>query len=128
MADEDVIRSYRDLRVWNEAMELAADCYRVTRTFPREEMFGMISQIRRAGASVPANIAEGYGRESTGSYVQFLKNAQGSLKELETHVLLAVKVSMTPRDNVAPLLDRAEIVGKMLRSLIRSVKNAGLPS
>jgi four helix bundle protein len=91
-------------------------------------MFGMISQIRRAGASVPANIAEGYGRESTGSYVQFLKNAQGSLKELETHVLLAVKVSMTPRDNVAPLLDRAEIVGKMLRSLIRSVKNAGLPS
>ncbi|MDN5928582.1 MAG: four helix bundle protein [Hyphomicrobiales bacterium] len=128
MADEDVIRSYRNLRVWNEAMELAADCYQVTRTFPREEMFGMISQIRRAGASVPANIAEGYGRESTGNYVQFLRNAQGSLKELETHVLLAVKVSMTSRDKAAPLLDRAEIVGKMLRSLIRSVKNAGLPS
>jgi four helix bundle protein len=128
MADENVIRSYRDLRVWNEAMELAADCYRVTRTFPREEMFGMISQIRRAGASVPANIAEGYGRESTGNYVQFLRNAQGSLKELETHVLLAVKVSVTSRDNAVPLLDRAEIVGKMLRSLIRSVKNAGLPS
>ena len=128
MADEDAIRSYRDLRVWNEAMELAADCYQVTRTFPREEMFGMISQIRRAGASVPANIAEGHGRESTGNYVHFLRNAQGSLKELETHVLLAVKVSMTSRDNAAPLLDRAEIVGKMLRSLIRSVKNAGLPS
>jgi four helix bundle protein len=128
MANEDVIRSYRDLRVWNEAMELAADCYRVTRTFPREDMFGMISQIRRAGASVPANIAEGYGRESTGNYVQFLRNAQGSLKELETHVLLAVKVSVTSRDNAVPLLDRAEIVGKMLRSLIRSVKNAGLPS
>jgi four helix bundle protein len=128
MADENAIRSYRDLRVWNEAMELAADCYQVTRTFPREEMFGMISQIRRAGASVPANIAEGYGRESTGNYVQFLRNAQGSLKELETHVLLAVKVSMTSRDNAAPLLDRAEIVGKMLRSLIRSVKNAELPT
>jgi four helix bundle protein len=128
MADENIIRSYRDLRVWNEAMELAAECYRMTRSFPREEMFGMISQIRRAAASVPANIAEGYGRESTGSYVQFLKNAQGSLKELETHVLLAVKVDVMSRDRAAPALERAEAVGKMLRGLIRSVKPAGLPS
>jgi four helix bundle protein len=128
MADEDGIRSYRDLRVWNEAMELAAECYRMTSAFPREEMFGMTSQIRRAGASVPANIAEGYGREGTGNYVQFLKNAQGSLKELETHVLLAVKVDVTSRDKATPVLDRAEAVGKMLRGLIRSVKHAGPPS
>ncbi|MGN6468681.1 MAG: four helix bundle protein [Rhizobiaceae bacterium] len=128
MADEDGIRSYRDLRVWNEAMELAADCYRVTQAFPREEMFGMISQIRRAGASVPANIAEGYGRESAGSYLQFLKNAQGSLKELETHVLLAVKVDLISRDDAAPVLDRTETVGKMLRGLIRAVKGTGVPS
>lgn len=128
MADENIIRSYRDLRVWNEAMELAAECYRMTRSFPREEMFGMTSQIRRAAASVPANIAEGYGRESTGSYVQFLKNAQGSLKELETHVLLAVKVDVMSCDRAAPALERAEAVGKMLRGLIRSVKPAGLPS
>ena len=60
MSDETVIRSYRDLRVWNEAMELAADCYRITNSFPKEEVFGMTAQIRRAGASVPANIAEGY--------------------------------------------------------------------
>ena len=88
----------------------------------------MISQIRRAGASVPANIAEGYGRESAGSYVQFLKNAQGSLKELETHVLLAVKVDLISRDDAAPVLDRTETVGKMLRGLIRAVKGTGVPS
>jgi four helix bundle protein len=128
MADDDPIRSYRDLRVWNEAMELAAECYRVTHTFPREEMFGITSQIRRAGASVPANIAEGYGRESMGSYLQFLRNAQGSLKELETHLLLAVKVELVAGEKASPILDRADTVGKMLRGLIRSVQNAGAPS
>jgi len=128
MADDGDIRSYRDLRVWNEAMELAAECYRVTRSFPREEMFGLTSQIRRAGASVPANIAEGYGRESTGSYVQFLKNAQGSLKELETHLLLAIKVEMVSSQVVRPALDRAETVGKMLRGSMRSIQPAGAVS
>ena len=109
-------------------MELAADCYRLTRSLPREEMFGLTAQIRRACASVPANIAEGYGRESAGSYAQFLKNAQGSLKELETHVLLAVKVEMMPREEATAVLDRADTVGKMLRGLIRSVQNAGVSS
>lgn len=128
MADDEGIRSYRDLRVWNEAMELAAECYQMTRAFPREEVFGLTSQIRRAGASVPANIAEGYGRESSGSYVQFLKNAQGSLKELETHLLLAVKVDIVSREYVSPALDRASTVGKMLRGLMRSVQNTGVSS
>lgn len=103
-------------------MELAADCYRMTHTFPREEVFGMTSQIRRASASVPANIAEGYGRESTGSYLHFLKNAQGSLKELETHILLAAKVDLVSETQCGPLLDRAENVGKMLRGLMRSIR------
>jgi four helix bundle protein len=128
MADDGSIRSYRDLRVWNEAMELAASCYEATRAFPREEAFGMTSQIRRAAASVPANIAEGYGRESAGSYAHFLKNAQGSLKELETHVLLAIKVGLASQEVAAPLLDRAETVGKMLRGLIRSLQPAGASS
>jgi four helix bundle protein len=125
MADENTIHSYRDLRVWNEAMELAVACYRMTGSFPREEMFGMTSQIRRASASVPANIAEGYGRESAGSYVQFLRNAQGSLKELETHVLLAHRVELVSREDAAPVLDRADLVGKMLRGLIRSIQSSG---
>ena len=128
MAIDGTIQSYRDLRVWNEAMELAADCYRLTRSFPREELFGLTAQIRRACVSVPANIAEGYGRESAGSYAQFLKNAQGSLKELETHLLLAVKVEIMPREEASSLLDRAESVGKMLRGLLRSIQNAGVSS
>ena len=70
-------------------MNLAEVCYKVTKTFPKEEIYGMTSQIRRAATSVPANIAEGYGREYRQEYIQFLRIAQGSLKELETHLLLA---------------------------------------
>jgi four helix bundle protein len=91
MSDE-AIQSYRDLRVWREAMLLAELCYKFTRVFPRDELFGLTAQIRRAGASIPANIAEGYGRDNPGSYVQFLRIAQGSCKEVETHVLLSVRV------------------------------------
>ena len=83
---KSAFQSYRDLVVWQASMTLAEDCYRVTRRFPKEETFGMTSQIRRAAASIPANIAEGHGRESTGSFIQFLRVAQGSTKELETHL------------------------------------------
>ena len=76
------IESYRDLRVWQEAMSLAEACYRLTSAFPREEMFGITSQIRGAAVSIPANITEGYGRDSKGSYGQILRIAQGSFKEL----------------------------------------------
>ena len=81
--------SYRDLRVWQDAMTIAQDCYALTRGFPREEAFGMTVQIRRSAVSVAANIAEGHGRENTGSFIQFLRMAQGSLKELETHLILS---------------------------------------
>jgi four helix bundle protein len=119
---EGEIHSYRDLRVWGEAMTLAEMCYRHTQNFPRAEQFGLTSQIRRAAASIPANIAEGYGRDQTGSYVQFLRIAQGSCKELETHVLLAGRVLGDDVQESAPLLEQAEIVGKMLRGLIRSLQ------
>lgn len=128
MADEPTISSYRDLRVWKESMELAADCYKVTRALPREETFGLTAQIRRASSSIPANIAEGYGRDSAGNYVNFLKNAQGSLKELETHVLLAVKVELLADHVVQPVLERCDQVGRMLRGLIRSVQGQGAAS
>lgn len=78
------IKSYRDLTVWQHAMDLAESLYRVTSPFPKEEMFGLTSQIRRAAVSVAANIAEGHGRERTQSFIQFLRQSQGSLKELET--------------------------------------------
>ncbi|MBD2134706.1 four helix bundle protein [Sphaerospermopsis sp. FACHB-1094] len=121
--EENSGQSYRNLRVWNEAMNLAEMCYTITRTFPKEETYGMISQIRRAAASVPANMAEGYGRENRGEYIQFLKIAQGSLKEVETHLILSERVQLTTNQQVIPVLNQCEIVGKMLRSLIRSLQN-----
>jgi four helix bundle protein len=118
-------QSYRDLVVWQVAMSLAEDCYRVTRDFPREEMFGLTSQIRRAAASIPANIAEGHGRENSGSFVQFLRIAQGSTKELETHLLLAERVGLLPRESLDTVISRCNEVGKMVRSLIRSLQEKG---
>ena len=115
-------QSYRGLRVWNEAMTLAEGCYLLTRAFPKDELYGMTSQIRRAAASIPANIAEAYGRESRGEYIQFLRVAQGSLKELETHLLLSQRVRLGPEKNFGPVLDQCETVGKMLRALIRSLQ------
>jgi four helix bundle protein len=116
------INSYRDLRVWQEAMVLAESVYRITKSFPRNELFGLTSQGRRASASVPANIAEGHGREHTRSFIQSLRIAQGSLKELETHLLLSERVAIVEAANVAPLFRQCELVGKMLRLLIRSLQ------
>jgi four helix bundle protein len=121
--DEGEIKSYRDLRVWREAMNLAEHCYRYTAPFPRDEIFGLTAQIRRAGASVPANIAEGYGRENKGSYVQFLRIAQGSCKEVETHALLSQRV-LTNVGSADDLLGQCEVVGKMLHGLIRSLQQS----
>ena len=117
-----VIDSCRDLKVWQAAMELAEDSYRLTRGFPKEEMFGMVSQIRRAAVSIAANIAEGHGRENTGSFIQFLRISQGSLKELETHLILSTRVKLTHMDVIEMSLQRCESLGKMLRSLIRSLQ------
>ena len=120
--DRGAISSYRDLKVWQDAMALAEACYVETRSFPREETFGLTSQIRRAAASVAANIAEGHGRETSGAFVQFLRVAQGSLKELETHVLLSCRVGMLASAKGDRLLERAEEIGRMLRALIRSLQ------
>ncbi len=116
------IRSYRDLRVWNEAMVLAGCCYHLTRSFPREELFGLTAQIRRAAASVPANIGEGYGRSNAGDYARFLLISQGSLKELETHLILSQRVALMERKAFDVPLALADQVGRMLRSLHRSVR------
>jgi four helix bundle protein len=119
---EPPIKSCRDLRVWQEAMVLAEVAYRLTRSFPKEEMFGLTSQIRRSAASIAANIAEGHGRENTGSFVQSLRIAQGSLKELDTHLLLSTRIGLLKEAAVEPTLGQCEALGKMLRSLIRSLQ------
>jgi four helix bundle protein len=89
--------------------------YRHTSVFPRHELFGLTAQIRRAAASIPANIAEGNGWDKSGSYIQFLRIANGSRKELETHVLLASRVLDDMCSEPGPVLDQADVVGKMLR-------------
>ena len=116
------INSYRDLLVWQAGVELAAACYQATKTFPRDELYGMTSQIRRASTSIPANIAEGHGRDSSGHYVQFLKVAQGSVKELETHILVSQRVGLLDVEGGEPLLSRCDEIGRMLRALIRSIE------
>ena len=120
-----MVKSYKDLQVWQKGMGIAADCYRLTKPFPSDERFGMTSQIRRSACPIPANIAEGYGRESRGDYIHFLRISQGSLNELETHLLLATKVEITQPKSTTPLLTLCDELGKMLRALIRSLQAKG---
>ena len=105
-------------------MDLAADVYRLTQCWPREESFGLTSQARRAASSVPANIAEGYGRQSKANYLQFLRIARGSLKELETHLLLADRVGIAGHDDCKHALQSSDELGRMLNALIASIRKS----
>ena len=117
-----MLQSYRDLLVWQRAIELAVLAYRFSERFPRSETYGLMSQLRRAGVSVPSNIAEGYGRNSRKEYVQFLSIAQGSLKEFETQAILAQRLNYATPSQTERLLSDSEILGKMLTNLIRSLR------
>ncbi|WJR69616.1 four helix bundle protein [Neorhizobium sp. CSC1952] len=117
------MNSYQDLVVWQRSMDLAVACYELTKDFPKEEIYGLVSQIRRSAASVAANIAEGYERDATGAYVQHLKIAQGSLKELETHLILSTRVGIIAAGNIQPAMLLSDEIGKMLRSLIRRLQD-----
>jgi four helix bundle protein len=118
-----MVQSYRNLVVWNKAMELVTEIYRMTQGFPKEELFGLTSQIRRAAVSVPSNIAEGKGRLSKGEFRQFLGNARGSLAELETQILIAQNLQYLHGAEVNRLLAMVEEVGKVLNGLLSAVKN-----
>src|SRR5262245_1773096 len=97
------VQSYRELEVWKLSMDLAEECFRMTKGFPKEELFGLTSQIRRAAASIPANIAEVQGREHTKEFLHHLSVARGSLMELETHVLLSQRVGLLDETKATPL-------------------------
>ena len=111
------VQSYRELKVWQLAMDLAEQCYLMTRKFPKEELFGLTSQIRRAAASVPANIAEGQGRRSTKEFLHHLSIARGSLMEVETHLLLSHRVGLLNQEALGRLLTMAEEISRMLSGL-----------
>jgi four helix bundle protein len=116
------INSYRDLRVWQDAITFAENCYVLTARFPREELLSLTSQIRRAAISIVAKIAEGHGSENTRSFIQFLRISQGSLKELKTHLIIAQRVKITDERSVSPLPQSCDALGRMLRALIRSLQ------
>ncbi|NJM12278.1 MAG: four helix bundle protein [Synechococcaceae cyanobacterium SM1_2_3] len=116
------VQSYQDLMVWQRGMILAEQAYDLTRTFPRDELFGMTSQIRRSAASIPANIAEGWARESTAEFIHFIRIAKGSLRELETHLILSQRVKLCPPDATQPMLELAGTLSRQLLALQRSLQ------
>ncbi|MCC7147280.1 MAG: four helix bundle protein [Phycisphaeraceae bacterium] len=115
-------RDYRRLDVWHKAMELVEAIYSLTRKLPAEERFGLTSQLQRAAVSIPANIAEGYGRTHRGDYLHHLSMARGSLMELETLLIVAVKVKLLTRDTVKPTWKQCQQTSRMLTQLIRALK------
>jgi len=116
------LKSYRELLVWQKGIDLVVIAYQATTGFPKSETYGLISQIRRAATSIPANIAEGYGRGSRKEYLQFLYIAQGSLKELETHFIVSEKLTyLTAAQTVRPL-NQTDELGLMLGGLTRKLK------
>ena len=116
------VQHYRELKVWQAAMNLAEHCYLATKSFPREELFGLTSQIRRAAASVPANIAEGQGRRHTKEFLNFLSVARGSLMEVETHLLLSQRVGLLNQTTLDSLLTTSAEISRMLSGLRRALE------
>lgn len=116
------MKDFRTLRVWNEAYALARDAYRLTQPFPSTERYGLTSQIRRAAASIPADIAEGCGRDREKELKRFLEFARGSASELETHLLLSCDLEYLSIDSFEDVHSRLTDVQAMLSSLIRKIK------
>jgi four helix bundle protein len=116
------ISSYRDLEIWQEAMELVVEVYRLCNELPATENLGLKTQMKRAVVSVATNIAEGHSRASTGPYLLHLSIAYGSLGELETELLVCVALTYVAKSCVQPLLERTERIGKRTNALIESLK------
>lgn len=122
------VRSFRDLDVWRDGVQLAELIYQVTRAFPREETFGLVSQLRRASISVPSNIAEGWGRNSRKDYLRFLHIARGSLFEIATQVEIAHRVGLLTPEAAERVEAVGTTCGKRLSRLITSLKRPQSPT
>ena len=115
------IQSYKDLIVWQRAMQLVKETYSVTRKFPKEELYGLTNQLRRAAVSVPSNIAEGQARQGTAEFRNFLSIARGSLAEVETQLLIARDLNYLSESEMTEILSTHTEVGKMLNGLINKL-------
>ena len=118
-----MLKNYKELKVWQKAYHLCIEIYKITKDFPREERYGITSQIRRASVSVPSNIAEGYGRKTTREYIQALYVAYGSNCELETQILLSGDLGYIKPEDLEKLQGVLGDVERMLMGLIRSLEN-----
>jgi four helix bundle protein len=116
-----VIKSYRDLEVWKESMNLVVECYQLTGMFPENEIYGLSSQMQRAAVSIPANIAEGRQRRHRKEFLQHLSIANGSLAELETHLQIAARLDYIDDDLLNDMLNRTAKIGKMINGLRKSL-------
>lgn len=126
------LNSYRDLIAWQRSMDLAVLVYNVSKSFPREEIYGLTSQLRRASVSIPSNIAEGAERRTSGEFLQFLGTAQGSLAEVETQLLLCNRLNILPDEKCDELMEKAAELGRILSGLQYSIsrrksKSQGAP-
>jgi four helix bundle protein len=117
-----IIRSHRDLIVWQRSMDLVELIYRNTQKLPSHEQFGLVSQMRRAAVSIPSNIAEGYGRQSTGNYRQFLSISRGSLMEVETQIEICERLKYLAQSDTENIFKEITEISKMLTSLISKIK------
>ena len=115
-------KAYRQLDVWQRSVDLVEVIYQITKQMPADERFAMTSQLKRSATSVPANIAEGWGRASDGDYLRHLSIARGSLMELETHLIVAVRLKLLDRDDAAAAWQIMQEVGKMLTRLHQSIR------
>ena len=117
------LQSYKDFEVWKKAMDLAAEIYRLVKILPKFETYALSDQMRRAVISIPSNIAEGQGRNTTREFINFLGFARGSQKELETQLQLCVKVGYMTDEEIFVAMNLCEEVGKMLNTLIKKLKS-----
>ena len=118
---KEQIRSHRDLIVWQKAVDFVVAIYDLTKGFPKEEIYGLISQIRRAATSIPANIAEGQGRRLKGEYQNFLGNARGSLCELDTHLEVSFRLTFITENQYQTFRGKMDEIGRMLNGLMRAI-------
>ncbi|NEO79159.1 MAG: four helix bundle protein [Moorea sp. SIO4G3] len=115
------VNDFKDLRIWQKGMEIAKQCYFLTKQFPKDELYGMVQQIRKSASSIPANIAEGYGRISSGEYKRFLSIAQGSINELQTHLLLAEAVGLFEKSDIVSLIQELQSETRMIINLMKKL-------
>jgi four helix bundle protein len=114
--------NYRDLLAWQRAMDLVEDVYRVSGRWPSSETYGLVNQIRRAAVSIPSNVAEGQGRSSDRAFLHFLSIAHSSLREVETHLLIAQRLAYVSGDDVDPVTNHAAEVGRLVQGLMRRLR------